>query len=68
MTFVLLLLFCRLVLVISSMYSIFLDNITYKYELAGMSDDMYTYQAYGTTDKFTIIIKYSSAFLLSTEI
>lgn len=38
--------------------TIVLDNITYKYELAGMSDDMYTYQAYGTTDKFTIIIKY----------
>lgn len=34
------------------------DDILYKYELVNMNDEMYTYQAYATTDKFTIIIKY----------
>ena len=38
------------------------DDILYKYELVNMNDDMYTYQAYATTDKFTIIIKYRAFF------
>ena len=38
------------------------DDILYKYELVNMNDDMYTYQAYATTDNFTIIIEYRAFF------
>lgn len=38
--------------------TIVLDNITYKYELTSMRDDMFNYQAYAVTDDFTIIIDY----------
>lgn len=34
------------------------DNITYKYELIDIVDDMYDYQAYAVTEDFTIVIQY----------
>ena len=38
------------------------DNITYKYALVGMKDDLFYYKAYATTEDFTIIIEYRAVF------